>query len=59
MNDEERAELAQLDAAERAGLVLTGGERGRLADLRMAKILATVAGLLPLVNPVTAGTEVR
>jgi hypothetical protein len=59
MNDEERAELAQLDAAERDGLVLTGGERGRLADLRRAEILATVAGLLPPVNPVTAGTEVR
>jgi hypothetical protein len=43
----EQAELHALDAAERDGHVLTGAERGRLADLRRADILDVVATLLP------------
>ncbi len=46
MNADERAVLVLLDAAERDGRVLTGAERGRLADLRKAEILDEVRGLL-------------
>lgn len=46
MKADERTELDGLDAAERAGQVLTGAQRGRLADLRRADILATVANML-------------
>ena len=56
---QERAELAQLEADERAGKVLTGAERGRLADLRRADILDAVKALLPTVNPTTSKREVR
>lgn len=59
MTSDELHELKQLDAAERSGQVLTGAERGRLADLRRAEILAAVAGLFPPINPITAGMEVR
>jgi hypothetical protein len=59
MTSELQAELRVLDERERQGEVLTGGEKGRLADLRRAEILDTVAGVLPPVNPVTAGAEVR
>lgn len=43
MQGDEQDELVQLDADERAGKVLTGGQRGRLADLRRAEILSTVS----------------
>jgi hypothetical protein len=59
MNENERAELSQLDADDRVGKVLTGAERGRLADLRRAEILDQVASMLPPVNPVTAAAEIR
>jgi hypothetical protein len=59
MMAQERAELAQLEADERAGKVLTGAERGRLADLRRADILDAVKALLPTVNPTTSKREVR
>mgnify|MGYP001569982191 CR=1 FL=1 len=45
MNKDERTELAELDTAERAGQVLTGDQRGRLADLRRADILAAVSAM--------------
>lgn len=47
MDAEQRAELAQLEADERDGKVLTGCQRGRLAELRRAEILETVRGWLP------------
>lgn len=59
MTTDELAELKVLDGSERAGRVLTGAERGRLADLRRAEILDTVASLLPPLHPVTAKVEVR
>lgn len=40
MSKDEQAELNALDAAEREGQVLTGAQRGRLADLRHDAILA-------------------
>jgi hypothetical protein len=40
------AELHELDAAERAGQVLTGAQRGRLADLRQADTLSKVSAML-------------
>lgn len=59
MTADERVELTRLDQAERAGQVLTGAERGRLADLRRAEILDAVTKLMPPVNPTTAKREVR
>ena len=46
MHEGERAELNQLAADERLGRILTGEQKGRLADLRRAEILETVAGWL-------------
>jgi hypothetical protein len=59
MTTEELKELTRLDAEDRAGKVLTGSERGRLADLRRAEILDAVNALLPTVNPATSKREVR
>lgn len=59
MTPAERELLAQLDAKDRAGCVLTGLERGRLADLRRAEILETVLSLLPPVTPAIHDREVR
>lgn len=42
----EQTELERLDAAERAGELLTGEQRGRLADLRRADILLAVEAML-------------
>lgn len=59
MSLDEQQELAKLEAAERAGQVLTGEERGRLWELRRLEILASVAAMLPPVNPVTTDMEIR
>lgn len=59
MTADERVEWTRLEQAERAGQVLTGTERGRLADLRRAEILDAVAKLAPPVNPTTAKRKVR
>lgn len=59
MTPEQLEELTRLDAEDRAGKVLTGSERGRLADLRRAEILDVVNTLLPTVNPTTSKREVR
>lgn len=59
MTIEQQAELRMLDTEERTGKVLTGAERGRLADLRRAEILETVQGMLPAVSPMIADVEKR
>lgn len=46
MTDEEFIELNTLGTAERAGRLLTGVERGRLADLRRKEILLAVAAMI-------------
>lgn len=59
MTPAERELLSHLDAKDRAGCVLTGFDRGRLADLRRAEILETVLSLLPPVTPPIQNWEVR
>jgi hypothetical protein len=43
---DEQTELHELDTAEREGKLLTGAQRGRLADLRQADTLAKVEAML-------------
>jgi hypothetical protein len=59
MTAQERETLHELDAAERSGQVLTGAQRGILADLRRAEIIASVMSLVAEKRPGVPGIELR
>lgn len=59
MTLEDQQELAFLEAEERSGRILTGGQRGRLWDLRRAEILDAIQSKMHPVSPVIASMEVR